>query len=75
MLSGSADLPFFNCLMALLISSCVGVQHLNGRSLVAGRISGGFAGAGLLSSFWKCSIHFFFCPSSSVINSLPGLSS
>ncbi|KAH3883851.1 hypothetical protein DPMN_007819 [Dreissena polymorpha] len=50
MLSGPADLPFFNCLMALLISSFVGVQHLIGRSLVAGRISGAFTGAGLLSS-------------------------
>ncbi|KAH3813575.1 hypothetical protein DPMN_142036 [Dreissena polymorpha] len=46
--------------MALLISSFVGAQHLIGRSLIAGGISGGFAGAGLLSS----SIHLFFCPSS-----------
>ncbi|KAH3736266.1 hypothetical protein DPMN_042829 [Dreissena polymorpha] len=50
MLSGPTDLPFFNCLMALLISSFVGVQHLIGRSLVAGKIYGGFTGAGLLSS-------------------------
>ncbi|KAH3853337.1 hypothetical protein DPMN_095859 [Dreissena polymorpha] len=63
MLSGPADLPFFNCLMALLVASFVGVQNLIGRSLVAGRISGGFAGAGLLSCSWKCSIHHFFCPS------------
>ncbi|KAH3710273.1 hypothetical protein DPMN_069747 [Dreissena polymorpha] len=61
------DLPFFNCLMALLISSFMVAQHLIGRSLVAGRISCGFAGAGLLSSSWKCSIHPFFYPSSSVI--------
>ncbi|KAH3700359.1 hypothetical protein DPMN_075335 [Dreissena polymorpha] len=67
MLSGPADLPFFNCLMVLLISSFVGVQHLIGRSLVAGRISSGLTGAGLLSSSWKCSIHLFFCPSSSGI--------
>ncbi|KAH3819724.1 hypothetical protein DPMN_121467 [Dreissena polymorpha] len=67
MLSGPADLPFFNCLMALLISSFVRVQHLIGRSLVAGGIIGGFPGAGLLrSSSWRCSIHLFFCPSSSV---------
>ncbi|KAH3802975.1 hypothetical protein DPMN_156673 [Dreissena polymorpha] len=79
MLSGPADLPFFNCLMALLISSFVGVQHLIGRSLVAGRISDGFTGAGLWSSSWKCSIHLFFCHSSSGITppllSLTGLSS
>ncbi|KAH3841708.1 hypothetical protein DPMN_115181 [Dreissena polymorpha] len=78
MLSGPADLPFFNCLMALLISSFVGVQHLIGRSLVAGRIPCGFAGAGLLSGSWKCSNHLFFCASSSVITppclSLIGLS-
>ncbi|KAH3702105.1 hypothetical protein DPMN_077107 [Dreissena polymorpha] len=67
MLSGPADVPFCNCLMALLISSFVGVQHLIGRSLVAGRISGWFAGAGLLSNSWKCFIHLFFYPSSSVI--------
>ncbi|KAH3808864.1 hypothetical protein DPMN_137223 [Dreissena polymorpha] len=54
MLSGSVDLPFFNFLIALLISSFVGVQHLIGRSLIARGISGGFAGAGLLSSSWKC---------------------
>ncbi|KAH3860471.1 hypothetical protein DPMN_023371 [Dreissena polymorpha] len=59
MLSGPADLPFFNGLMSLLISSFVGVQHLIGRSLVAGKISGGFAGAGLLSSSWKCSIQLY----------------
>ncbi|EDO49088.1 predicted protein, partial [Nematostella vectensis] len=61
------DLPFFNCLMALQISSFVGAQHSIGRSLSAGGISGEFAGAGLLSSSWKCSIHLFFCPSSSAI--------
>ncbi|KAH3730006.1 hypothetical protein DPMN_055985 [Dreissena polymorpha] len=78
MLSGPADFLFFNCLMALLISSFVGVQQLLCRSFVAGRMSGGFAEAGLLSSSWKCSIHLFFCPSSSVITppflSLTGLS-
>ncbi|KAH3883918.1 hypothetical protein DPMN_007887 [Dreissena polymorpha] len=78
MLSGPADLPFFNCLMALLISSFVGMQHLIDRSLVAVRISGGFTGAGLLRSSWKCSIHLFFCPLSSGITppflSLTGLS-
>ncbi|KAH3863848.1 hypothetical protein DPMN_026851 [Dreissena polymorpha] len=50
--------------MTLLISSFVGVQHLIGRSFVAGRISSGFTGAGLLSSSWKCSIYLLFCPSS-----------
>ncbi|KAH3853691.1 hypothetical protein DPMN_096223 [Dreissena polymorpha] len=74
MLSGPADLPFFNCLMALQIFSFVRVQHLIGRSLIAGGISGGIAGAGLLSN----SIHLFFCTSSSVITppflSLYGLS-
>ncbi|KAH3726736.1 hypothetical protein DPMN_052605 [Dreissena polymorpha] len=79
MLSGPGDLSFCNCLLALLISSFVGVQHLIGRSLVAGRITGGSAGACLLRSSWKCSILlFFFCPSSSVITppflSLTGLS-
>ncbi|KAH3789800.1 hypothetical protein DPMN_167988 [Dreissena polymorpha] len=78
MLSGYADLPFFNCLMALLISSLMGVQHLIGRSLEAGEISSGFAGAGLLSSSWTCPIHLFFFPLSSVIIppflSLTGLS-
>ncbi|KAH3710943.1 hypothetical protein DPMN_070441 [Dreissena polymorpha] len=77
-LTSPTDWPFFNCLMALLISSFVGVQHLIGRSLVADRISGGFTGAGLLSSSWKCSIHLYFCPSSSGITppflSLTGLS-
>ncbi|KAH3842152.1 hypothetical protein DPMN_115646 [Dreissena polymorpha] len=67
MLSGPADLPLFNCLMALLISSFVGLQYLIGRSLIAGGISVGFAGAGLLSSSWQCSIHLFSCSSSSVI--------
>ncbi|KAH3880368.1 hypothetical protein DPMN_004282 [Dreissena polymorpha] len=46
--------------------------------MVAGRISGVFAGAGRLSSSWKCSIHLFFYPSSSVFTppflSLTGLS-
>ncbi|KAH3837508.1 hypothetical protein DPMN_110899 [Dreissena polymorpha] len=50
MLSGSADLPFFNCLMVLLISTFVGMQHLIGGSHGTGRISGGFAGAGMFSS-------------------------
>ncbi|KAH3769451.1 hypothetical protein DPMN_170720 [Dreissena polymorpha] len=63
MVSGPADLPFFNCLVALLIFSFVGVQLMKGKSLVAGRISDWFAGAGLLSSSWKCSIHLFVCPS------------
>ncbi|KAH3890133.1 hypothetical protein DPMN_014204 [Dreissena polymorpha] len=53
MLSGPADLPFFDCLMALLISSFVGVQHLVGRSLVAGGITDGFAEVGLLSKPWN----------------------
>ncbi|KAH3896123.1 hypothetical protein DPMN_020296 [Dreissena polymorpha] len=52
MLSGPADLPSFNSLMAFLISSFVGAQHLVDRSLVAGRIYGGFAGACLLSNSW-----------------------
>ncbi|KAH3781380.1 hypothetical protein DPMN_159207 [Dreissena polymorpha] len=50
MLSGPANVPFFKCLMALLISSFVGVQKLIGRSFVDDRISSGFAAAGLLSS-------------------------
>ncbi|KAH3785938.1 hypothetical protein DPMN_164034 [Dreissena polymorpha] len=78
MLSGPADLPFFHFLMVLMISYFMGLQHLIGRSLIAVGISDGFAGAGLLSSSWQCSIHLFFCPSSFVITppflSLTGLS-
>ncbi|KAH3734636.1 hypothetical protein DPMN_041075 [Dreissena polymorpha] len=55
-----AYLPFFNCLMALLFSSSVGVKHLIGRSLVAGRIAGWFLGAGLFISSWNRSIHLVF---------------
>ncbi|KAH3774965.1 hypothetical protein DPMN_176360 [Dreissena polymorpha] len=50
LLSGPADLPFFNRLMSLMISSFVLVQQVIGRSLVTVGISGGFAVAGLLSS-------------------------
>ncbi|KAH3804723.1 hypothetical protein DPMN_133011 [Dreissena polymorpha] len=66
MLSVIAELPFFHCLMVLLISSFLDLQRFICRPFVAGGISDAFAGTGLLDSSRKCSIHLFFCPSSSV---------
>ncbi|KAH3797100.1 hypothetical protein DPMN_150675 [Dreissena polymorpha] len=68
MLSGLAESPFFNCLMALPISSFVGMW-LEWQIACSWRIPGEFAGAGMLSNSWKCSTHLFFCPSSSAITS------
>ena len=77
-LSGPADLPFFNCLMAWYIYLLVGGSQSTGRLSLAGGISGRSCGAGLFSKSSKRSIHFFFWPSSSGIGfpplSFPGLS-
>ena len=64
-LSGPADLPFFNCSMAWYISFVVGGWQLIGRSTLAGGKSGGSCGAGLFSNSPKYSIHLLFWPSSS----------
>ncbi|KAH3725247.1 hypothetical protein DPMN_051082 [Dreissena polymorpha] len=62
MLYGPADSPFFSCLMALRSCNLVLAQNLIDRSLVS---CGGFPESCLLSSSWRCSIHLFYCPSSS----------
>ncbi|VDP62537.1 unnamed protein product [Schistosoma curassoni] len=67
MLSGPAALPLLICLMAKLISSIVGGQTLNGRSVDAASMLGGFNGAGRFKSSLKCSTHLFRCSSVLVI--------
>ena len=53
MLSNSADLPFFSCLMAhglVRVSYSVGGSQSIGRSPLAGGMSGGSCGAAVLSN-------------------------
>ena len=59
-LSGPAALPFFNCLIALIISCFVGVLHSISKSCSAGSMFKVCCGASRLRSyFYKCSIHLF----------------
>ena len=71
--SGPAALPDLRDLMALVISVLLGGLVLMSRSSVAGGMSGGVGGAGLLSVSLKCSAHLALC-SSSVAMAFPFLS-
>ncbi|KAH3805083.1 hypothetical protein DPMN_133380 [Dreissena polymorpha] len=65
MLLSPLELPFFDNLRVLRISSFVGVHHLIGISLVAGGVYGGSGGK------FSSSIHLFFCSVSFAISLVP----
>ena len=63
MSSGPAALPFSSCMIAFQISSSIGTVQTIGRLWLAGWMSTGSSGAGLLRSFPKYSAHLFLCHS------------
>ena len=64
--SGPAGLPFFRCLMALLIFVLLDLFSLTCGGVPAGSMSGISLGRGLLSCSLKCYAHHFQCSSWSV---------